>query len=326
MSRWTRCSHKGGREEAGGLSNYWMSAFRSVFRAGLLHGKSALVTGGGSGIGFAIASELLELGCNVVIASRDETRLAAAAERLQSAAAASSAAASAAGNNSNSATTPASCTYMVCNIRHEEEVDRMVADTVRRLGKLDFVCNNGGGQFPSPARAIPPKGWRAVVDTNLNGTFYVCSAAYRHSMEAFGGSIVNIIADVANGFPGMAHTGAARAGVENLTKTLAVEWAAAGVRVNCISPGIIQSHTTNYDNPNFLTSLSRGIPAQRLGTVAEVAATACFLFGPGAAYITGQNLCVHDPSRGGLGHGGGGGVLTAGRPAAVARCAHTSSG
>ena len=239
----------------------------TVFRAGLLGGRSAVVTGGGSGIGFAIASELLQLGCSVVISSRNKERLAAATDALRDVADRSA--------NPNDDFAPPEVSHIACNIRDEEDVDGMVQEVVRRHGTIDFLCNNGGGQFPSSARSISANGWKAVIDTNLNGTFNCCSAAFRYvvfvfiprhhtldhrlathhtpsllisrthphrySMEKHGGSIVNIIADVRNGFPGMAHTGAARAGVENLTKTLAIEWAGAGVRVNSVAPGIIYS-------------------------------------------------------------------------------------
>ena len=140
-------------------------AVRSVFRPGLLRGKSAVVTGGGSGIGFAIAQELLQLGCSVVISSRNELRLKEAQDRLRS------------GLSTDSDSPEVS--HAVCNIRAEEEVDKLFEEAFRRLGRVDFLCNNGGGQFPAAARNISANGWKAVIDTNLNGTFNCCSAAYR---------------------------------------------------------------------------------------------------------------------------------------------------
>jgi NAD(P)-dependent dehydrogenase (short-subunit alcohol dehydrogenase family) len=162
-------------------------------------------------------------------------------------------------------------------------------------GRLDFLVNNAGGQFASPAAAIRPKGWRAVVDTNLNGTFFVSQAAFKHGMARRGGAVVNIVADVWNGFPGMAHTGAARAGVINLTKTLATEWAAAGVRVNSVAPGIILSSGMKNYPPHILKmvmGIVEKIPASRIGTEAEVSAAVAFLLSPAAAYITGETIRV----------------------------------
>lgn len=140
-------------------------AVRSVFRPGLLRGKSAVVTGGGSGIGFAIAQELLQLGCSVVISSRNVQRLQEAQERLRS------------GVVYENGSPEVS--HAVCNIRDEEEVDKLFEEATRRLGCVDFLCNNGGGQFPAAARNISSNGWKAVIDTNLNGTFNCCSAVYR---------------------------------------------------------------------------------------------------------------------------------------------------
>ena len=249
----------------------------SVFRKGLFDGRNAIVTGGGSGIGKAIARELLGLGCKVVIASRKSDRLRETAAEL--------------GYPNDALLTKS------CNIRKEEEVKELFDFAISNLGRIDFLVNNAGGQFPSPAAAISPKGWRAVVDTNLNGTFLCCNAALEASMGEQGGAIVNIIADYFNGFPGMAHTGAARAGVDNLTKTLALEWAPCGVRVNAVAPGVIwsQSASSHYKkggNAGVLEKAIPGIPARRLGTVEEVSAAVTFLLSPAAAYITGATLKV----------------------------------
>lgn len=175
------------------------------------------------------------------------------------------------------------------------QVKDLISATLKRFGKLDFLVNNGGGQFPSPAADIRLKGWNAVIETNLTGTFLCCREAYNQWMKEHGGVIVNIIADMWKGFPTMSHTGAARAAVDNLTKSLAIEWAASGVRVNSVAPGSsIYSETAaaNYGSPDVFNSSIPKIPAKRLGTVEEVSATVCFLLSPAASFISGESVKV----------------------------------
>jgi len=248
---------------------------QSVFREGLLDGKVAVVTGGGSGIGKAIASELGGLGCSVVIAGRKLERLEAAAAELREAGVQARA--------------------IQCNIREESEVAALMAGTIEAFGSVDFLVNNAGGQFPSPAGYIRTKGWNAVVETNLTGTFLCCREAFTAWMDEHGGAVVNIVADMWRGFPGMSHTGAARAGVVNLTMSLAVEWAHRGVRVNSVAPGIIMSSGFDTYDPFFqeqFLKMKDNIPARRLGTEEEVAAAVTFLLSPAAAFITGETLRV----------------------------------
>jgi NAD(P)-dependent dehydrogenase (short-subunit alcohol dehydrogenase family) len=249
----------------------------TIFRAGLFAGKSAFVTGG-TGIGLAIAGELRLLGADVIIGSRSEENLRAGREALETIDA------------------PGRVAYHVCNIRDPESIAAAVAYAKERLGRIDFLVNNAGGQFPSPAVVMPKKGWDAVIETNLTGTFLMSQAVVNQAMaEQQSGAIVNIIAQMWNGFPMMAHTGAARAGVENLTKTLGLEWAQLGVRVNAVAPGVIlSSGVENYApvfQQAFLDSVHY-IPAGRLGTMREVAAAVAFLLSPAAAFITGTTLRV----------------------------------
>ncbi|KAJ0058987.1 hypothetical protein NL108_003343 [Boleophthalmus pectinirostris] len=256
-------------------------AATSVFRHGLFNHKVAIVTGGGTGIGKAISAELLGLGCNVVISSRKAEKLKTAVEELKT---------------KISSSNPATVTSVPCNIRNEEEVKLLVSEVLKQYGRIDFLVNNGGGQFISTTENMPSKGWRSVIDTNLNGTFQCCKEVYTAWMKQHGGVIVNIIADMWKGFPGMAHTGAARAGVDNLTKSLAIEWASSGVRVNAVAPGVIFSKTAmeNYKDHGHVIfkRVIPFIPAKRLGLPEEISSAVCFLLSPGASYISGATLRV----------------------------------
>jgi len=248
----------------------------TIFKDGIFDGKVALVSGGGSGIGLRIAKELLQLGASVAIAGRKVEKLAAAMESLAEF-----------GDRALS---------VQCNIREEEQVEKCIDAVVDKFGKLDFLINNAGGQFPSPAESIRAKGWRAVLDTNLTGTFLMSQHAYNKSMNENGGAIVNIIANMWNGFPIMSHTGAARAGVDNLTKSLAVEWGCKGVRVNSVAPGTIASSGMDNYDPAFREEVFKQAAkvnkAFRLGTEAEVSAAVVFLLSPAAMFITGETMKV----------------------------------
>ena len=246
-----------------------------IFRSDLLQGKVALVTGGGTGIGAAITRELARLGARVTIASRKQEHIGPAAAGL-------------------SAELGVPVAGARVDIRDRDSVQAVVTDVLRREGRLDILINNGGGQFLAPAETISPRGWDAVVQTNLTGTWNLTRAAADQWMLDHGGSVVNITMLTARGFPGMAHSVAARSGVEGLTRTLAVEWATRGVRCNCVAPGIIAtSGLKNYpDGLELGRQLQAHTPMKRLGTAEEIAWTVAFLAGPAAAYTTGQTLIV----------------------------------
>ncbi|HEY1556827.1 MAG TPA: SDR family oxidoreductase [Kofleriaceae bacterium] len=251
---------------------------QQVFAPGVFAGQVALVTGGGSGIGLATARELVRLGAKVAICGRTQDKLDAARASLSGEA---------------GAFDPEHVLARTCDIREPEQVETLVREVVARLGRLDLVVNNAGGQFPSQAQHISPNGFLAVVKTNLVGTFHVCrEAANQWMIPQRGGRIVNVIANIYRGFPGMAHTGAARAGVENLTMTLAVEWAQFGILVNAVAPGIILSSGTARYPPELLARGIAETPLKRAGTCEEVAASIVFLASPAAQYITGTTLRI----------------------------------
>jgi citronellol/citronellal dehydrogenase len=240
---------------------------QQVFAPGILRDQVAIITGGGSGIGLATAREMVRLGARVAICGRTQAKLDAARTELGDAVLVKS-----------------------CDIREPAQVEEMVRAVLDAFGRIDIVVNNAGGQFPSPAQHISPNGFLAVVKNNLVGTFHVCREVANQWMIAHGGRIVNVIANIYRGFPGMVHTGAARAGVENMTMTLAIEWAQFGILVNAVAPGIIRSSGTAQYPPELLERAIQEIPIRRAGTCEETAAAIVFLVSPAAQFITGATL------------------------------------
>lgn len=240
----------------------------SPFRADLLQGKVAIVTGGGTGIGAAIVRELAACGARVAICGRRPEPIAAVRQELV-----------AAGGD---------CLAQTCDIREPTQIAAFVEAVKAQFGRIDILVNNAGGQRPFLAADMSLEHFEKVIRNNLVGTFAMTQTVARAAMiPQRSGTIVNIIAEIYRGFPGMAHTGAARAGVDNLTKSLAVEWATHKIRVNAIAPGIIRSTGTDRYPPELVEISRRETPWKRLGTPEEVAHLATFLASPAADFITG---------------------------------------
>lgn len=254
--------------------------YRSVFRPGLFAGQTIVVTGAGSGIGRCTAHELAALGAHVVLTGRKPEKLERVAAEIRE--------------------DGGACSHRAFDIRDEDAVKSSVAAIVAESGAIHGLVNNAGGQFPAPLAAISKKGWDAVVANNLTGGFLVAREAFNQSMKNTGGAIVNLIADMWGGMPGMGHSGAARAGMLNFTETAAVEWACYGVRVNAVAPGWIASSGMDHYDPAFakdvIPRLRQAVPLKRLGEEAEVSAAIVFLLSEAAAYISGACLNVDGAS------------------------------
>ena len=254
--------------------------YQSIFKPGLFKAQTIIVTGGGSGIGRCTAHELASLGARVVLVGRKQEKLDKVSGEIRE--------------------DGGACSTVSFDIRDEDAVKAGVKQVVGERGQVHALVNNAGGQFPSPLMLINKKGWEAVVSNNLTGGFLVARECFNQSMKQHGGAVVNIIADMWGGMPGMGHSGAARAGMLNFTETAAVEWASFGVRVNAVAPGWIQSSGLDQYDPAFakevIGKLRHSVPAKRLGEEAEVSAAITFLLSPGAAYVSGACITVDGAS------------------------------
>lgn len=244
-----------------------------LFADGLFEGQVVVVTGGGSGIGRAVAEEVGRLGARVAICGRKPERLDRAREEL-----------SAIGIE---------VLAQRCDVREEAQVDAFVDAVLGAFGRIDVLVNNAGGQFPTRAEDLTPKGFEVVVRNNLFGTWIVTRAvAQKAFIRQQHGRIVNVTAQMARGFPGMVHTGAARAGVDNLTKSLAIEWARYGVRVNAVAPGVIRTTGTAQYPPPVIELGRQATPLKRLGRTDEVSHLIVYLASSAADFITGQSFYI----------------------------------
>jgi NAD(P)-dependent dehydrogenase (short-subunit alcohol dehydrogenase family) len=248
-----------------------------MFDPQLLKGQVAVVTGGGTGIGLAIARRLGALGAGVAIASRNAQHLEEGCEAL-----------------SGAGIDPLA---VQLDVRDPEQVDEMVERTVKHFGSLDILVNNAAGNFICRAEQLSPNGWNSVIGIVLNGTFY-CSRAVGNYMigRKRGGSIVSILANyVWTGSPGTVHSAAAKAGVMSLTQTLAVEWAPHGIRVNAVAPGPIETAGAAqqlWNSPDAKERISSMIPAGHWGAPDDVANAVAFLVAPASSFITGEVLTI----------------------------------
>jgi NAD(P)-dependent dehydrogenase (short-subunit alcohol dehydrogenase family) len=257
-----------------------------MLSADSLKDQVAIVTGGGTGIGLAIAERMGALGARVVIGSRDAKHLEAGNAALR-----------------HAGLDP--LTVQV-DVRNPEQVDEMVARTLRHYGRIDILVNNAAGNFICKAEDLSPNGWNAVVGIVLNGSFYCSRAVGRHMIaRKQGGAIVSVLANyVWTGSPGTIHSAAAKAGVMSMTQTLAVEWAPHAIRVNAVAPGPIESEGAArqlWKTADAAERIRRTVPLGRWGQPHEVAEAVAFLASPAADYITGEILTIDGGSR--LGRG-----------------------
>ncbi len=245
---------------------------KRVFAPDLLAGQTALVTGAAGGIGRAIADGLADAGADLLLAARNRERLDEVAAQIRE-------------------RTGRRVETGHVDIRNRETVEALAESARGLFPRIDILVNNAGGQFAQPARDYRPKGWNAVIDTNLTGTWNMTQVFGVPMLDGDGGSIVNIIAVVGRGFPGIAHTSAARAGVLELSRSLAFEWGPK-VRINCVAPGAVQTAAFENTYHPEIMKLSEATPIPRFGRAEEVSYAVTFLASPAASWITGEVLFV----------------------------------
>ncbi|HEX2833608.1 MAG TPA: SDR family oxidoreductase [Thermoanaerobaculia bacterium] len=243
-------------------------------------GRTGIITGGATGIGFAMAREITRLGGNVVICSRKEENLTKAVEQLRSESGRADAA-----------------HYHVLDVRDAEAVEGMAAKVESDHGRIDFLVNNAAGNFIAEAASLSVNGWNSVIGIVLNGTFYCTTAVGRRMIEKqTGGVMLNVIANYAwTGGPGVIHSASAKAGVLAMTRTLAVEWARHKIRVNAIAPGPVYTPGASerlFPDPMIMEGIRKTIPVRRFGTLEEIAQAASYLLSDYSSFMTGENFVI----------------------------------
>jgi citronellol/citronellal dehydrogenase len=256
-----------------GLTDAELAVHPTMFAAGTLKDQVVLVSGGAGGIGRAIAWLFARLGAHVAVVGRDQGKLDALVAEI-------------AGRGLQASAHTA-------DIREPDAVNALF-DTVWALhGRLDILVNSAGGQFPQAAIDFSVKGWNTVINTNLNGTWYMMqAAAQRWRDRRHPGSIVNIVVVTTHGLYGIAHSVAARSGVIGLSRAVAVEWAPLNIRVNCVAPGAIETEGWNVYTPEARAAYPRSNPMMRAGSPWDIAEASVYLGGPAAKFVTGETLTV----------------------------------
>src|SRR6266566_2904117 len=256
-----------------GLTDDELAVHRTAFASDVLKDMVVVLSGGAGGIGRAIAWLFARLGAHVVLVGRKQERLDALVSNLTGRKLKASA--------------------YTADIRDADAVKALFDSVWKTHGRVDGLINSAGGQFPQAAIDFSPKGWNAVIDTNLNGTWYMMQQAARRWRDAKrGGAIVNIVTVISRGMPGVAYTCAARAGVIYLSKTVAIEWAPLGIRINCVAPGAIATEGMNVYSEEARKALPRSNLMKRFGDVRDIADAVCYLAGPSGAFMTGEVVTV----------------------------------
>ena len=256
-----------------GLTDAELAVHPTVFAADALKGRVVVVSGGAGGIGRAIAWLMARVGAHVVVAGRDRNKLDALVSEM-----------SARGLTASAHTT---------DIREHDAVGALFDTVWADHGRLDILVNSAGGQFPQAAIDFSVKGWNTVINTNLNGTWYMMqAAAQRWRDRKHPGSIVNIVVVTTHGLYGIAHSIAARSGVIGLSRAVAVEWAPLNIRVNCVAPGAIETQGWNVYTPEARAAYPRSNPMMRAGSPWDIAEASVFLAAPSGKFVTGETLTV----------------------------------
>lgn len=254
-----------------------MKSISALFAADLLKGEVAVITGGGTGIGFSIAKAFCELGADVVLTSRKMEHLEKAKEKIKS-------------------ETGKDALIITCDVRHEDEVKAVVNAAKDKFGKVSMLVNNAAGNFRCETEKLSFNGWKAVTGIVLDGTFLFSREVFSAMKENGGGKILNIVATYAwTGNPRTAHSASAKAGVDTLTKTLAREWAPYHIRVNALAPGATETEGAKealWANPGEYERIKEAVPLKRFAEPEEMAYAAVFLTSPLGDYITGETLVV----------------------------------